>query len=86
MKYSGIDLHSNNAVVAVIDDQDQLLYCKRLTNDLSLIQAALAPFQAELEGVVVEATFNWYWLVDGLVAAGFAVHLANTAANVTRCS
>ncbi|CAE6860605.1 IS110 family transposase ISShwo5 [Paraburkholderia aspalathi] len=80
MKFSGIDLHSNNAVVAVIDDQDRVLYCKRLTNDLGLIVAALAPYQAELEGVVVEATFNWYWLVDGLMAAGFAVHLANTAA------
>jgi transposase len=30
--------------------------------------------------VVVEATFNWYWLVDGLMAAGFVVHLANTSA------
>ncbi len=31
----------------------------------------------ELAGVVVESTYNWYWLVDGLQAAGFAVHLAN---------
>ncbi|MCX4151528.1 MULTISPECIES: hypothetical protein [Paraburkholderia] len=52
MTFSGIDLHSNNAVVAVIDDQDRVLYCKRLTNDLRLILAALAPYQAELEGVV----------------------------------
>ncbi len=47
MKFSGIDLHSNNAVVAVIDDQDRVLYCKRLTNDLSLIVAALMPWRAE---------------------------------------
>ncbi|MFP3558725.1 hypothetical protein [Paraburkholderia sp. SIMBA_054] len=46
-------------MIAVIDDQDRVLYCKRLTNDLGLILAALAPYQAELEGVVVEATFNW---------------------------
>ena len=71
MKFSGIDLHSNNAVVAVIDDEDRVLYCKRLTNDLSLIVAALMPWRAELQGVVVESTFNWYWLVDGLMAAGF---------------
>lgn len=57
MKYSGIDLHSNNAVVAVIDDQDRVLYCKRLTNDLELIVATLAPYRTELQGVVVEATF-----------------------------
>jgi len=30
--------------------------------------------------VVVESTYNWYWLVDGLMAAGFTVHLANPAA------
>ncbi|MEX3788832.1 IS110 family transposase [Paraburkholderia sp. BR14374] len=80
MKYSGIDLHSNNAVVAVIDDQDRVLYCKRLANDLSSIIAVLALFREDLQGVVVESTYNWYWLVDGLMAAGFAVHLANTAA------
>ena len=34
----------------------------------------------ELAGVVVESTYNWYWLVDGLQAAGYAVHLANPAA------
>jgi transposase len=28
----------------------------------------------------VESTFNWYWLVDGLMDAGYAVKLANTAA------
>ena len=30
--------------------------------------------------MVVESTFTWYWLVDGLQAAGFKVHLANTTA------
>ena len=80
MTYCGIDLHSNNAVVAVIDDHDRVLYCKRLANDLSLIIAALASHRADLQGVVVESTYNWYWLVDGLMAAGHTVHLANTAA------
>jgi transposase len=28
--------------------------------------------------VVVESTFNWYWLVDGLADAGYRIHLANT--------
>ena len=40
----------------------------------------LTPWQEELAGVVVESTFNWYWLVDGLKGAGFTVHLANTTA------
>jgi len=29
---------------------------------------------------VVESTYNWYWLVDGLMEAGYHVHLANPAA------
>jgi transposase len=80
MKYSGIDLHSNNSVVTVTDDADRVVAEKRLPNDLPKILAFLAPWKAELAGVVVESTFNWYWLVDGLQAAGFIVHLANTTA------
>jgi transposase len=80
MKYSGIDLHSNNSVVTVTDDADRVVAEKRLPNDLPKILAFLAPWKAELAGIVVESTFNWYWLVDGLQAAGFNVHLANTTA------
>lgn len=82
MKYSGIDLHSNNSVVVVIDEQDRVLESKRLPNQLEAIIAVLSPHRGELAGVVVESTYNWYWLVDGLQEAGFVVHLANTAAMV----
>lgn len=80
MKYSGIDLHSNNSVVTVTDEEDRVVVEKRLPNDLVKILALLAPWREELAGVVVESTFNWYWLVDGLQGAGFKVHLANTTA------
>jgi len=40
----------------------------------------LEPFRDQLQGVVVESTFNWYWLVDGLEDGGFKVILANPAA------
>jgi transposase len=80
MKYSGIDLHSNNSVVTVIDETDKVIAEKRLPNDLAKILAILAPHQQELAGIVVESTFNWYWLVDGLQEAGYTVHLANTTA------
>ena len=33
-----------------------------------------------MHGLVVESTYNWYWLVDGLMEAGYTVHLANAAA------
>jgi transposase len=83
MKYSGIDLHSNNSVVVVTDENDRILVSKRMPNRLPEIIELLKPHQADLAGVVVESTYNWYWLVDGLQEAGFVVHLANTSAMVS---
>jgi transposase len=41
----------------------------------------LAPYRERLDaGVVVESTYNWYWLVDGLNEHGYRVRLANPAA------
>jgi transposase len=80
VKYSGIDLHSNNSVVVVSDETDRVVFARRMPNDLAKILAALAPYRDELAGVVVESTYNWYWLVDGLQAAGYRVHLAHTTA------
>lgn len=80
MNYCGIDLHSNNCVVVVSDEEDRVLYQKRLPNDMVQIQAALEPYREQLAGVVVESTYNWYWLVDGLMDAGYRVHLAHPAA------
>lgn len=78
--YAGIDLHSNNNVLVVIDASNTVVFEKRLRNDLAALLTALAPFGREVAGVVVESTFNWYWLVDGLQAAGYNMHLANTGA------
>src|SRR4029450_1229296 len=78
--YSGSDLHANNSVVVLLNEQDQVSYQRRLANHLPEILEALAPYQADVSGVVVESTYNWYWLVDGLMEAGYRVHLANPAA------
>jgi transposase len=78
--YGAIDLHSNNSVLGIINAGGERLCKQKLPNDLGVIQAALIPFAAELQGIVVESTFNWYWLVDGLQEGGYRVHLANTTA------
>jgi transposase len=75
--YAGIDLHSTNSVVAVIDQSGKRLHRRRYPNDLPGILKSLEPFKDELESVVVESTFNWYWLVDGLQDAGHRVQLAH---------
>ena len=80
MKYCGIDLHSNNSVVIVSDEADRVVFSKRLPNDLGQIRAALEPHREDLAGVVIESTYNWYWLVDGLMDTGYQVHLAHPSA------
>jgi hypothetical protein len=59
--YGGIDLHANNRVIALMNEQDEVLYQKRLPHELSTILEQLAPYHADIEGLVVEATYNWYW-------------------------
>lgn len=80
MRFCGIDLHSNNSVVVITDEMDKVLASRRCPNDLSKIVAVLEPHRAEMAGVVIESTYNWYWLADGLMAAGYEVKLANTVA------
>ena len=79
--YAGIDLHSRNNFIGVMDKDFKRVFGKRLNNDISVILAALEPFRIELQGIVVESTFNWYWLVDALMDEGYGcVHLANPSA------
>jgi hypothetical protein len=78
--YGGIDLHANNSVIVLLNEQDEEVYRKRLPNALSTILEQLAPYHTEMKGLVVESTYNWDWLVDGLMEADYRVHLANRAA------
>src|ERR1700757_5502292 len=78
--YGGIDLHANNSVVVLLNEQDEVIYQKRLPNAPPTILGQLAPYHTALKGLVVESTYNWYWLVDGLMEASYLVHLANPAA------
>ena len=75
--YAGIDLHSSNNYIGVIDAKDKRLYSKRHDNRIEDVLKVLGKFKASLQGVVVESTYNWYWLVDGLMDQGYTVHLAN---------
>lgn len=78
--YSGIDLHSTNSVIGIIDENGKRLFNQKISNDLDIILKLFNPFKQDLESIVVESTYNWYWLVDGLMENGYQVNLANPAA------
>jgi transposase len=75
--YVGIDLHSDNNFIGIIDKKDCRILSKKLPNDLGMVLKTLNPFKKKIKGVVVESTYNWYWLVDGLMDNKYKVHLAN---------
>jgi len=79
--YSGLDLHSTNTYIGILNADLKHVFKKRVSNNLDLIVETLEPFKDQLKGLVVESTYNWYWLVDGLMDAGYGcVHLANPSA------
>ena len=79
--HCAIDLHGDNGYYGIMDEDGKRVYEKRLPNKLPVILKALEPFKRDLcDGVVVESTYNWYWLVDGLSENGYSPRLANPAA------
>ncbi len=75
--YCGIDLSARASQVCVIDKSLSILVQQKAPNSLEHVIKLLEPDKADLR-IVVESTFNWYWLVDGLRDAGFDVRLAHT--------
>lgn len=78
--YAGSDLHGNSNFLGIIDAQGKRVFKGKMPNELGLIRQTLGPFRGELVGIAVESTYNWYWLVDGLMEEGYRVHLANPSA------
>lgn len=77
---AAIDLHSNNSVLVILDEKDRVVHEGRHPNDLKVILAQLSPYREDVQAIAVESTYNWYWLVDGLMEAGYDVKLVNTVA------
>ena len=76
---AGIDLHSNNLVIGVMDLEGKRLGYEKLDCDLQQVEQFLRPYKGRLQSMAVESTYNWYWLVDGLQAKGYPIELANPA-------
>jgi len=77
--YCGIDLHSNNNYISIIDSNDKIIFERKLTNNIGAVTDALARMREPITGIAIESTYNWYWLVDGLQELGYKIHLVNTS-------
>ena len=78
--YAGSDLHSNNNMIGLIDEQGRRVFRRRIPNDREMVREVLSPYKGDIVGIAVESTYNWYWLVDTWMDEGYKVHLANPSA------
>jgi transposase len=74
--YCGIDLSARTSQVCVIDEDISVRVQEKVPNELHRITDLMESYKGTLRSVV-ESTFNWYWLIDGLQEAGFEVCLAH---------
>jgi transposase len=77
--YGGLDLHGDNVYIGLMDGAFNRVFERRLPNDMPTILGTLEEFRGRVRSLVVESTYNWYWLADGLKAAKYTVKLANPA-------
>jgi transposase len=76
---AGIDLHSDNVMIGIINQDGKRIGHRKLDCDLNQVIEFLEPLKPQLQSMAVESTFNWYWLVDGLREQDYPIDLANPA-------
>jgi transposase len=75
----GLDLHSNNVVAVMINKSERWVLKRKFTLNLPDILSALEPYKETILEIGVEATYNWYSVVDGFQEAGYKIRLAHPA-------
>ncbi len=57
---AGIDLHSNNLVIGLINQQGRRVALRQLECRLEEVLEFLKPYKSRLQSMAVESTYNWY--------------------------
>jgi transposase len=73
----GMDLHGKNVLCSLTDENDKIVTERRLPTQLEDVLKFLNPYRESIVDIVIESTYNWYWLVDGLQEEKYPVSLAN---------
>lgn len=63
-------------MIVGLNEDDDVVDHQRRCHELAGILAVVAPCRETRDGMAVESTAHWYWLVDGLRDAGYVGHLA----------
>lgn len=74
--YCGIDLHSRQMYVCVMDRSGKVLFHRNMRNDFQIFKASLKSFLPDM-AVGAESSGYYYWLADGCQAAGIPFFLGH---------
>ena len=75
--YIGIDFHLQFSSVAVMDEQGTMIDSRKIYHDQpEELTAYFSQYKGQAN-VCLEATRNWYWIVDLLQEQGFKVKLVH---------
>ena len=55
--YGGIDLHSNNSYLVLIDDEGTVIVRSRMGNEIGRVLQTLQPYREQIDSLVVESTY-----------------------------
>lgn len=77
MIHLGIDLHKNFSFITAMDQQCHVVGKSKVPNRREAFVEFLASYPASESQVVLEATWNWYWLWDFLEERGYPLQLAH---------
>ena len=61
--YCGIDLHTKNMYVCILDQAGKILVHKNLPTSPQVFLQIIEPFKPDI-AVTVECIFTWYWIAD----------------------
>ena len=53
--YAGLDLHSRNTYIGILDQNLKRVFKKRVVNNLEIILQTLSPFRNQLKGQIGRA-------------------------------
>ncbi len=67
--YCGIDLHTRNMYICIVNQADEILYHRDCPANREMLLEKIAPYREDVV-VSIECIFTWYWVADLCVEEG----------------
>jgi transposase len=77
MIHLGIDLHKQFSFITAMDQEGNVLTKSKVSNQRESFLEFLSSYPPSKSQIVLEATWNWYWLGDLLEEQGYRLQMAH---------